>query len=232
MELYPDFPFAHFESAMVFIARGSLDRGESILREGAIVQDRQAHLRQRFPARGLHWLLGLVRLAHGDVTEAEAEFAREAACGTEQLYGPEFVMNACDGAGFARLRAGDPGGAADHFGRALELFPDHARSLVGMGAALAAAGRQKDAGKAFDRASAAIDALRRGGRRGEATMVTAFHHAATGRPADALDCLTELLERADLPFTGWTIPVEPLLEPLRPHPGFQQILASLADRAR
>ena len=35
MELYPDFPFAHFEAAMVHIARGDLERAESILRERA-----------------------------------------------------------------------------------------------------------------------------------------------------------------------------------------------------
>ena len=66
MELYPDFPFAHFEAAMVHIARGALERAESVLREGTIVQDRQANLKQRYPAKGLHWLLGLVRLARGD----------------------------------------------------------------------------------------------------------------------------------------------------------------------
>src|SRR5918996_4486153 len=103
-DLYPDFPFVHFEAAMVHIARGALDRAESVLREGTIVQDRQADLRQRYPARGLHWLLGLVRLAQGDVQEAEAEFSKERAFGTEQLYGAEFVMNACDATGFAKLR--------------------------------------------------------------------------------------------------------------------------------
>jgi hypothetical protein len=41
-----------------------------------------------------------------------------------------------------------------------------------------------------------------------------------------------LLERADLPFTGWTIPVEPLLEPLRPQREFQDILQALATKAR
>ena len=29
------------------------------------MQDRQANLKQRYPAKGLHWLLGLVRLARG-----------------------------------------------------------------------------------------------------------------------------------------------------------------------
>lgn len=232
MELYPDFPFAHFEAAMVFIARGSLDRAESMLREGAIVQDRQAHLRQRYPARGLHWLLGLVRLAAGDLAEAEAEFGREIAVGTGQLYGAEFSMNAHDGAGFARLRAGDGGGAADHFRQALVLFPAHARSLVGLGAALAMAHRQQEADAAFAEAAAAIDALRRGGRSGEAALARAFLHAACDRADEAIGCLTSLLERTELPFTGWTIPLEPLLEPLRTYPGFQQVLQNLESRAR
>ena len=232
MELYPDFPFAQFEAAMVFIARGSLDRAESLLREGAIVQDRQANLRQRFPARGLHWLLGLVRLAHGDVVEADAEFRREIASGTSQLYGAEFVMNAHDGAGFARLRAEDPSAAIEHFKQALKLFPAHARSLVGLGAALGAANRKKEAAAAFADASVAIDALRRGGRGSEAMLTQAFLSASTGRSSEAVDCLRTLLERADLPFAGWTIPVEPLLEPLRPTREFQRILEALDARAR
>ena len=57
---------------MVHIARGELDRAESVLREGTIVQDRQADLKQRYPAKGLHWLLGLVRLARGDAAEARS----------------------------------------------------------------------------------------------------------------------------------------------------------------
>lgn len=232
LDLYPDFPFAHFEIAMVHIARGALERAESLLREGTIVQDRQAHLKQRYPARGLHWLLAMVRLAQGDVAEAEAEFARERGCGTEQLYGPEFVMNACDGGGFARLAAGDPAGAVPHFTRALELFPEHARSLVGLGAALAAAGRRKEADKAFARCTAAITALRAGGRGSEATIAQAFFNTATGQYTAAFECLKSLLDRADLPFTGWTIPIEPLLAPLRTKPEFLGILQILAARAR
>jgi DNA-binding winged helix-turn-helix (wHTH) protein/tetratricopeptide (TPR) repeat protein len=232
MDLYPDFPFAHFEVAMVHIARGALDRAESVLREATIVQDRQAHLKQRYPARGLHWLLGLVRMAQGDVAEAEAEFEQERGCGTGQLYGPEFVMNACDGGGFAKMRAGDPDGAVPLFTRALELFPEHARSLAGLGAALSAAGKRKAADGAFARCAAAIAALRKGGRGSEATMAQAFLKTATGKHDEALECLRVLLERADLPFTGWTIPVEPLLEPLRSRREFEEILQALGARAR
>ena len=232
VELYPDFPFAHFEAGMVHIARGRLDRAESVLREGTIVQDRQADLRQRYPAKGLHWLLGLVRLARGDAGEALREFGREIASGTGQLYAPEFSMNAHDGAGFAHLRAGDPQAAARCFGSALELFPEHARSLVGLGASLAAGGDRASADAAFERATAAIDALRLGGRSAEAALAEALLHSVLGRADSAVAGLEALLERQDAAFTGWTVPIEPLFEPLRSEPGFQRVLSRLADRAR
>ena len=139
-DLYQDFPFVHFEMAMVHIARGHLDRAERVLREGTVVQDRQADRKQRYPAKGLHWLLGLVRLSSGDTAEALREFDCELASGTWQLYGREFAMNAHDGAGFAHLDASEPGPAIEQFTKALELFPEHARSLAGLGAARIAAG--------------------------------------------------------------------------------------------
>ena len=232
MELYPDFPFAHFEAAMVHIARGMLDRAESTLREGTIVQDRQAHMKQRYPARGLHWLLGIVRLARGDAAEALLEFDREIVPGVGQLYGPEFAMNAHDGAGFAHLASSDPGAAVERFRQALGLFPEHARSLVGLGGALRADGEAVAADAAFARASSAIEALRRGGRGGEAAMAEALQHAVRGRQEDAIGALHKLLDKAELSFSGWTIPVEPLLAPLRQTPAFQGVLSKLAERAR
>ena len=232
MELYPDFPFAHFEAAMVHIARGMLDRAESTLREGTIVQDRQAHMKQRYPARGLHWLLGIVRLARGDAAEALLEFDREIVPGVGQLYGPEFAMNAHDGAGFAHLASGDPGAAVERFRQALGFFPEHARSLVGLGGALRADGEAVAADAAFARASKAIEALGRGGRSGEAVMAEALHHAVRGRQDDAIASLHRLLDKAELSFSGWTIPVEPLLAPLRQTPAFQSVLTKLAERAR
>ncbi len=232
MEMYPDFPFAHFEASMVHIARGALDRAESVLREGTIVQDRQADLRQRYPAKGLHWLLGLVRLARGDTAEARVEFDREVAAGPSQLYAAEFAMNAHDGAGFAALQAGDAAGAVARFRQALDLFPEHARSLVGLGAALAAAGKRAGAADAYARAATAIEALRLGGRISEAALAEAFLFSLHGRAREAIDALHVLLEPAGVPFTGWTIPIEPLLEPLRALPEFRPILTALADRAR
>jgi DNA-binding winged helix-turn-helix (wHTH) protein/tetratricopeptide (TPR) repeat protein len=232
LELYPDFPFAHFEAAMVHIARGALDRAESILREGTIVQDRQAHLRQRYPAKGLHWLLGLVRLAQRDHAEARSEFEREISDGSGQLYAAEFAMNACDGLGFIALDRQDARGAAESFTRALKPFPEHARSLVGLGAALLMADDRKGAESAFARGGAAIDGLRRGGRAPEACLAESFLHAVRGQNGEAIGLLKRLVERPELPFTGWTIPIEPLFARLRQTTDFQGVLATLAQHAR
>ena len=168
-DLYQDFPFVHFEMAMVHIARGHLERAEPVLREGTVVQDRQADRKQRYPAKGLHWLLGLVRLACSDPGEALVEFEREIGSGSWQLYGPEFAMNAHDGAGFTYLTRHEPDAAVEAFRKALALFPDHARSLVGLGAALAAAGDVDGSQAALAKAATAIEALRRGGRSSEST---------------------------------------------------------------
>jgi len=232
IELYPDFPFSHFEGSMVHIARGMLDRAESTLREGTIVQDRQGHLKQRYPAKGLHWLLGLVRLARGDAAEALLEFDREIASGVGQLYAPEFAMNAHDGAGFAHLATGDAHAAVSRFRRALELFPDHARSLVGLGTALRRDGDRAAADEAFSRAAAAIESLRRGGRGGEAAIVEAFLLAVRDKRDEAVLALHRLLDKAESSFTGWTIPVEPLLDRLRGTPAFASVLSKLTERAR
>jgi DNA-binding winged helix-turn-helix (wHTH) protein/Flp pilus assembly protein TadD len=232
MDLYRDFPFVHFEMAMVHIARGHLDRAEPVLREGTIVQDRQADRKQRYPAKGLHWLLGLVRLASGDIAEARHEFERELASGTWQLYAQEFAMNAHDGLGFAFLRANEPLLAIEAFNRALEHFPEHARTLAGLGAALAASGDAAGAAAAFSRTNAAIDGLRRGSRSSEAQLAEAMCHTVQGRLDAAFQSLNALLDRPDLPFSGWTIRIEPLLLPLRDHPDFVRVGTRLADRAR
>ena len=77
LALYPGLAFAHFQMAMVYVGRGQLAQADTVLRLGVEVQDRQIHQRERFPALGLHWLRGLVRLAQDDVPDALTEFDRE-----------------------------------------------------------------------------------------------------------------------------------------------------------
>jgi Flp pilus assembly protein TadD len=141
-------------------------------------------------------------------------------------------MNAYDGAGFAALEAGNASEAVHMFRRALELFPEHARSLVGLGAALAASGARTEASSAFTHAGQAIDALGRGGRAREATLAHAFMDVVQGRPDGAIAALKRLVERPEVPFGGWTIPIEPLFAPLRERADFQAIQSTLAGNAR
>src|SRR5262249_8170488 len=133
LALYPDFAFAFFQSAMVHVARGRLADAERVLRHGAAVQDRQIDRGERYPALGLHWLLGLVRLREGDVEDALAEFAREAELAKpERLYGREYAMHAHLGRGCAHLDASRPDAAIDAFRAALALYPDQAQSEIGL----------------------------------------------------------------------------------------------------
>jgi hypothetical protein len=194
------------------------------------VQDRQAGRRERFPARGLHWLLGLVRLARGDAAEATVEFERETVPNT-QLYAPEFAMNAFDGLGFAALALGDVARAAESFRRALELFPGHARSHVGLAVALDRGGHGEAAAGELARARAAAADLARGGRIAEARLTESFERVAANSPDDACDALARLLGIEGSYFAGWTIPIEPLLAPLRGRPAFDRILVKVAERA-
>jgi len=74
LAIYGELAFVHFEIAMVHIARGQLASAVGVLRQGIDLQDRQAGRSWRYPASGLHWLLGVVLLAEGDAESALDEF--------------------------------------------------------------------------------------------------------------------------------------------------------------
>ena len=240
LELYPDFAYAYYGMAMVHIARGDLPLAETLLRHGTPAQDRKERSADRFPAAGLHWLLGLIRLASGDAGGGPREFDREIASAGHEVYAAEFVMNAYDGHGFARLSDGDLAGARDMFGRALEVFPDHSRSLLGFAAACDTPDLRSQRDAAIQHATRAIGELGSSGRLAEAAMAEAFCHVVGGRPAEAIGVLEQLLsptpERfSGAPperFSGWTIPIEPFFANLHAEPSFRAVLSRLADRAR
>ena len=232
LDLYPDFAYAYYGMAMVHVARGGLSRAEQLLRVGVALQDRERGTAERFPGNGLHWLLGLTRLAVGDTAEAREEFDRELASGGHGVYAPEFVMNAYDGHGFAHLADGDADGARAMFGRALETFPDHARSLLGVAAACHRAGLTQERDAAIDHAARGVVELRASGRTAEAVMATAFSHIVCERPDGAATALEQWLVAAPPGFAGWTIPIEPFFAGLCAEPSFQSALSRLAERAR
>jgi DNA-binding winged helix-turn-helix (wHTH) protein/Tfp pilus assembly protein PilF len=230
LAIYPEFAFAHFQVAMVHVARGHLTAAETVLRHGAAVQDRQIRRGGRYPALGLHWLLGLVRLAAGDVDEALSAFDRELRLAEpHRLYGREYAMHAHHGSGAAWLRAGRPGEARESFARALDLYPDHGPSHLGLALALGTSGSNAEA--ALERADAAVAALMRA-RPIEAALVRAQVLTARGNLDDASAGLDSIVETAPPGFAAWTLPVEPLVRDLGKVPRFAAVLARLADRAR
>ena len=106
LQLYSTFPFAHFQMAMFHVARQDLDTATQVLEEGVAVVNATGTTRSRFPASGLHWLLGSIRLVRDDVDGARSDFERELNSGKSALYAAEFSVGALNGRGFALLRGG------------------------------------------------------------------------------------------------------------------------------
>jgi DNA-binding winged helix-turn-helix (wHTH) protein/Flp pilus assembly protein TadD len=232
LALYPDFAFAHFQTAMVHVARGHLREAETVLRQGAAVQDRQIGRGDRYPALGLHWLLGCVRLAQDDVAEALRELDRERQLAEpHRLYGREYEMHSLYGQGACLLRIGRVEEAADCFQRALLLYPDHVQSHLGLSVALRTMGSQDAADMTSRKIRAILETLA-ATRPIEAAIVHSQLLAVEGQLQDAGAMLCKALDDAPPGFAGWTLPIEPFLFQLTGTPTFTSALARLSDRAR
>lgn len=202
-----------------------------MLRQGAAVQDRQIGRGGRYPALGLHWLLGLVRLALGDVEEALVEFDREATLAEpHRLYGREYAMYARHARGVALLHAKRHDEAATSLRRALELYPQHAQSHLGLAVALQQLGSTAEGAREHQRAEDARATLART-RPIESGLVHTQALATRGRLSEAVAALDTLVEHAPPGFAFWTLPVEPLLSQLASAEGFKGVLSRLASRA-
>jgi DNA-binding winged helix-turn-helix (wHTH) protein len=223
LALYPDFAFAYFQSAMVHVARGHLTDAEGVLRHGAAIQDRQIGRGERYPALGLHWLLGLVRLAQDDIDDALVEFERERGLAQpHRLYGREYAMHAALGRGAALLRAGRRDEAVTSFRDALGLYPDHPLAHLG----LAIAGDE-----GFGRVDRALTVMDRT-KPIEAALVRAQSLAAQGQGPAAADLLADAIKNAPPGFAGWSLPVEPFILQATDRTVLTPVLSLLADRAR
>ena len=232
LELFPDFAFAHFQSAMVHVARGNLRDAETLLRQGAAVQDRQIGRGDRYPALGLHWLLALVRLADNDVDEALRELERERALAApHRLYGREYMMSVDLARGACMLRLERHADAVECFERALALYPHHAQSNLGLAVALDACGSAASARAARTRAMSAVDVLV-ATRPFEAAAARAAILAADGDVAQAADVLGGSLEMAPRGFALWSLPIDPQLTQVIKTQELTPVLTRLAERAR
>jgi DNA-binding winged helix-turn-helix (wHTH) protein len=229
LQLYPQFPFAYFQMAMVHVARQALDVARRVLEEGIALQARLGTGRSRFPANGLHWMCGSVLLARGDTAGALAAFNGERNdAGT--IYGREYAVAALNGRGWALLDGGDLSGAEAAFHSSLAAHADQVRPHLG----LAQVARQRDDGSSATSAVAgarqSIERLRQGGRTAEASLMSAAEKLASGH-AEAAVAQLEVLLRSDHGAAGWLVPIEPLFRPLAGSSGFDGVLKRLAERA-
>ena len=233
LALYPRFAYAHFERAMVFVARGDLDTAAGGIRRAAEAYDRPGHAGERFPGIGFHWLLGAIAFQQGDVSGAIAAFDRELALiNRRRLYGPEYAALTFTARGHAELALGEPGRALASYEAALGEIGDYPRALAGIVRARQA---QQDGGRAADTAAElqrVLDVYRQQRRDLEVLYVSAGLHASRGERAEAATCLDRFLDASPASALGWTIPIEPLFRPLHGDPGFARVLTRLADRGR
>jgi tetratricopeptide (TPR) repeat protein len=233
LAIYGDIAYAYYEIAMVHIARRDLPQAAEVLRQGLPLQDQQAGRSSRYPAIGLHWLLGMTCLAQGDAEAAIAEFEREVDTGAPtSLFRTEFLMNTHDGRGFALLALRRHDEAVAAFGHALRLVPGHARSHAGLALCHLAAGRKSDADVDLAQADQSIAQLAGGGRLLEAASGAAMVATVRGRHTEALSILNRILTEAPPGFPGWNLSIEPIYRALHAQPEFGALLAKLADRAR
>lgn len=232
LALYPDFAFAHFQIAMVHVARGDLVDAETVLRQGAAVQDRQIGRGERYPALGLHWLLALVRLAADDVEEARRELDRERDLALpHRLYGREYAMSVHQAEGACLLRLQRYGDAIRAFERALTLYPDHAQSNLGLALALRATGAEAAAAAARAKAWAAADVMA-ATRPLESVMARSQMLVSEGQVEAAAKALAGALDASPRGFALWTSRVEPFFRQVVESAPFVAVLGTLAERAR
>lgn len=228
LELYPAFAWAHFELAIVHVARRALDVARAVLQEGIAIQARPGAGEHRFPANGLHWLLGMIALSQGDVAAALAEADSEIALGGRCLYAREFTAAALNLRGFAYVVARDAAHASAAFHESLECEDEQVRSHVGLAQAARLCGQ--DPGPAIAAARRGVEQLQSGGRLLEAVTMSAALDVVGTRPDAALAALAGLLAEP-APWAGWSLAIDPLFAALRPSPAFEQLAALVAERA-
>jgi DNA-binding winged helix-turn-helix (wHTH) protein len=231
-DLYGAFSFAYFQQAMVLVARHQFDLAERVLQQGTAVRDGQVAHRLRFPANGLQWLLGAIRLRQGDAAAALRAFEQERESGRTHLYATEFAVGARTASGFARLRLRDPDGAIEAFRGSLMEYSVQPRAHLGLVVAFGVKGLHVQSQHASQQAADDIAVLERAGRVPDAEILQAGLHVVHGRPDRALESLRTWLTAALPGSAGWLIPIEPLFERLHRLPGYADVHDLLVSRAR
>jgi adenylate cyclase len=233
LALHPLFPYASFESAMVYVARGQFENAERIARRQVDEQDRLASTRARFPGIGFHWLLGALEAAGGRIEAALVQFELELKHhDRRRLYGPEYAANAMVGRGYCLLDSHRPHEALASFRDVASHVGRMVRAGIGEAAALEALGQRDEAAALWRRLEQTERQQSERGRRSEALITGAVTAAGRGDLETAVTKLNALLDGLPPCFVGWNLVLEPPFARQRQHAGLRAIFARLAERAR
>lgn len=230
LERYPDFPFAHFQRAMVYVARGAAETAAAALEEGLRAEQRHGGARRRFPASGLWWLLGMIALSRGDAGGAMQAFESEIASGGGHLYSAEFELGARLGLGFAWLATGRGTDAVAAF-EPLVAGDGSGRALLGLALSHRRLGHEDASCHALAAVSRMTAMLRRAGRSDHAQMLDASALVARGEESRAMEVLESAVQTAAPGPFGWTLWIDPVFTPLHDRPAMTRVLAAIAARA-
>ncbi|HEX6163622.1 MAG TPA: winged helix-turn-helix domain-containing protein [Vicinamibacterales bacterium] len=217
LAIMPTFAPARMLAAMVFVARGTIDRAERETAIGAELQRQNRSAHTPLPAVGFHWLRGMIVASKGDRDGALECFEEEIASAQDHVYGREFAVNAHVAIGFTKLASGDREGAAGAFAEAAT----HPKSRVGM---CAIDGNRQPV-------DIAVAELTASARHAEAALVAAGAELACGKADAAAAMLDRLLTSAPPGPAGWIIPIDPMLAALRETPAKSALFSKLAARA-
>jgi DNA-binding winged helix-turn-helix (wHTH) protein len=220
--LLPDFPLAQWLAATVHVARQVLPEAEREL-EAGIASQASAASRSRFSSVALHWMLGLIHLAHGDHHRASEHFERELAReGDGHLYARECAANTWYAVGALRLREGRRAEARTAFEHAITRVARHPLAHVGLAASAPAQSRPTDRDAATtSRDLSSIDA----------SLCAAARLAIADDHTAAAALVHDALAAAPPGSAGWILPIEPLLHVAARPDAWSRALARLRGRA-
>jgi len=230
VDLYPAFAFAHYEMAMVHVARHAFDVATDVLREGIGIEERAGNDERRFPANGLHWMVGAIALRQTDTATAMAECDREVASGGRSLYAAEFSLAALNTRGFALLSDGALDRAADAFRQSLATADEQVRPHIGLALVARSRGHLDEAARERESARRGVALMQRGGRSSEAIIVEAGLQALDDEPTKACETLDRVFNGPAL-SAGWSVPIDPLFASIRRLPAYGRLERTLALRA-
>jgi hypothetical protein len=174
----------------------------------------------------------MLRLERGALELARESFEAEIASLGGRLLSDEYARDANDGLGFVSLGQQDLGGAGGAFERALDRYPSHVRSLLGMAEVCRRSGAAERSTRLVEQAAAAARDLASAGRLQDAKLAEAMIQVVSGRPTAAIEALTVLFDRTSGSSTGWMTGLEPLFRPLSGQPSFHSLRQKLSDGAR